>query len=522
VSFQVILGVGNSAVGAETRALLEESGEFRVVEAAGSAPDLVAAVARRDPDVALVHEDLGPLPVLDLTRELGLRHPHVAVVLAVRDDTAATYSAAMEAGARGVLTLPLSLEELQARLTAAGVWARTVRRHLSAELAGLSDVRGVGGTMVAVAGAKGGAGATVLAVHLALMAAAGGTQQRVCLVDFDLQTGDVPTVLDISYRRTVTDLVEVADELTARALQETLYAHRSGLRVLLPPAEGERAEDVTGHVARQVLGAIKSRFDVVVIDCGATVTEATAVAVEMADSVALVATPDVLCLRAAKRLLRLWERLQVRKDEDVTLVLNRASRTNEVQPDLAGRVVGAPVAGVTLPAAFRKLEPSLNSGSPERFEDVPLRRAIAELGHELKIVRPQPAAGRSRRRPRGRHGRGESGQVAAETVALTFLVLTVFLAIWQCVLYGYSYQLAGHAAVEGARKAAVGSPVEPAVRRDLPQAWRDDPDDVRVAAGGGTVTVSLEVPTVIPGLVSGPLRVAAQAAAVVERTWGWT
>ena len=520
MSFQVILGVGNAAVGAEIRALLEESGEFRVVEAAGSAPDLVAAVARRDPDVVLIHEDLGPLPVLDLTRELGLRYPHVAVVLAVRDDTTATYSAAMDVGARGVLTLPLSLEELQARLTAAAVWSRTVRRHLSAELAGLSDLRGVGGTMVAVAAAKGGAGATVLAAHLALLAAPG--QQRVCLVDFDLQAGDVPTVLDISYRRTVSDLVEVADELTARALEETLYAHRSGLRVLLPPAEGERAEDVTGHVARQVLGAIKSRFDVVVIDCGATVTEATAVAVEMADAVALVATPDVLCLRAAKRLLRLWERLQVRKDEDVMLVLNRASRTNEVQPELAGRVVGAPLAGVTLPAAFRKLEPSLNSGTPERFEDGPLRRAIAQLGHELRIVKPQPADGRVGRRARGRHRRGESGQVAAETVAIAFLVLTIFLAIWQCVLYGYSYQLAGHAAVEGARKLAVGSPVEPAVYRDLPAAWRD-PGDVSVAVGGDTVTVTLRVPTVIPGLTSsGPLRVSARAGTVAESTWGWT
>jgi pilus assembly protein CpaE len=521
MSFQVVLGVGNAAVGTEVRALLEESGEFRVLETARSAPDLVAATARRDPDVVLIHEDLGPLPVLDLARELGVRHPHVAVVLAVRDGSAATYGAAMEVGVRGVITLPLSLEELQARLTAAAVWSRTVRRHLSAELAGsLSDMAGVGGTMIAVAGAKGGAGATVTAVHLALLAAASSPQQRVCLVDFDLQAGDVPTVLDIANRRTILDLVEVADDLTARALEETLYAHKSGMRVLLPPAEGERAEDVTGHVARQVLGGIRSRFDVVVIDCGATVTEAGAVAVEMADSVLVVATPDVLCLRAAKRLVRLWERLQVRKDEDVTLVLNRASKANEVQPDLARRVVGTPLAGVRLPAAFRKLEPSLNSGSPERFEDVPLRRAFAELGHELKIVKALPAAGRTRRR--GRRRRGEAGQVAAETVALTFLVVTIFLAIWQCVLYGYSYVLAGHAAGEGARKLAVGSPVEPAVYRDLPAAWRD-PDDVQVAVGGGTVTVRLQVPTVIPGLTTAsPLWVSAESASPIEQTWWWT
>ena len=123
--------------------------------------------------------------------------------------------------------------------------------------------------MVAIAGAKGGVGATTVAVHLALEAARRGPDRSVCLVDFDLQAGDVRSYLDLTHRRSVGDLVDVASDLSSRQLDESLSAHPSGLRVLLPPPEGERAEDVTGDVARRILGALRSRFDVVVVDVGA-------------------------------------------------------------------------------------------------------------------------------------------------------------------------------------------------------------------------------------------------------------
>src|SRR4030095_12017120 len=125
---------------------------------------------------------------------------------------------------------------------------------------------GVGGTLLAVAGAKGGVGASTVAAHLALLARGNAQQRRVCLVDLDLQAGDVPQLLNLTYHRTISDLVEVSDELTARALEETLYVHPSGMRVLLAPGKGERGEDITGRVAKQVLGGLKARFDVVVVD----------------------------------------------------------------------------------------------------------------------------------------------------------------------------------------------------------------------------------------------------------------
>ena len=511
MTYQVLLGVGSHDVGVELRALLEESGEFRVLETAPTASDLIAAIGRREVDAILIHDQLGPVPVLDLVRELVARYPHIGVVLIVREGTAEVLTRAMEAGARGIVTLPLGLDEVQARLSAAAAWSRTVRRHLSGDLSDLAVGAGVGGTLVVVTGAKGGVGASTVAAHLALLTRTGGPQQRrVCLVDLDLQAGDIPQLLGLTHHRTITDLVEVSDELTARALEETLYVHPSGLRVLLGPAEGERSEDITGRVAKQVLGGLKARFDVVVVDCGTTVTEANAVAVEMADQALVVATPDVLCLRAAKRLIKLWGRLQVRKDDDLMLVMNRTSKQNEVQPDLAQRVVGVPLARSTLPAAFRSLESALNSGSPQLLEDGALQRALIELGQEAGVV-PLRRTGGGRRGRRGGGG-GEAGQVAVETVGISFLVFMIFAAIWQGILCGYTLMIGTHAANEGARRFAVHQDFRQAALTDLPSAWRDE---AQVSAGGSSVRVTLEVPVVVPGLNS-PLRLTMTAGTVVE------
>jgi pilus assembly protein CpaE len=511
VTYQVLLGVAGHELGVELRALLEESGEFRVLETAPTAGDLITAIGRREVEAVLIHEQLGPVPVLDLVRELVARYPHIGVVLIVREGTAEILSRSMEAGARGIVTLPLSLDEVQARLSAAAAWSRTVRRHLSGDLADLAvgAGAGVGGSLVVVAGAKGGVGASTIAAHLALLARTGDRQRRVCLVDLDLQAGDLPQLLNVTHHRTISDLVEVSDDLTARALEETLYVHPSGLRVLLAPGDGERGEDVTGRVAKQLIGGLKARFDVVVVDVGTTVTEANAVAVEMADQVLVVATPDVLCLRSAKRLIKLWGRLQVRKDDDLMLVVNRTSKQNEVQPDLAQRVVGVPLARTTLPAAFRSLEPALNSGSPQLLEDGSLQRALIDLGGEVGMMPLRRTGGRRGRRG---GGGGESGAISIETLGITFVVMIIFAAMWQGILMGYTAMLGAHAANEGARRLAVHQDFEGAAMADLPSAWRPGAE---VSASGSAVTVRLKVPVVTPWLDS-PIEMSMRAGTVVE------
>ncbi|WP_329197851.1 MULTISPECIES: AAA family ATPase [unclassified Streptomyces] len=333
------------------------------------------------PEVVLVHERIGPLPALELVREVALRFPAVGVVLLSSDAGPALFSAAMDSGARGLIGLPVTYEELAARVQAAAQWSAGVRRHLGG---GQQQPSGPGGRVVTVAGAKGGVGTTFTAVQFALAAAASG--RRTALMDLDLQAGDVGSYLDVQFRRSVADLAGIQD-ISPRVLQDAVYDDRTGLALLLAPGDGERGEEVDERAARLVIAALRARYELVVIDCGTQVTGANAAAVELAEVAVLVTTPDVVAVRAAKRLVRMWERLQVRKAEDTVMVVNRWSRHTEIQPALIEKITGTRVTRTPVPAAFKELQAVVDAGRVQDLDNrSTVKQALWKLAGELGLL----------------------------------------------------------------------------------------------------------------------------------------
>ncbi|MFE5186870.1 pilus assembly protein [Streptomyces sp. NPDC056628] len=104
---------------------------------------------------------------------------------------------------------------------------------------------------------------------------------------------------------------------------------------------------------------------------------------------------------------------------------------------------------------------------------------------------------------------------------MTPLILLTLVLLWQCVLVGYTYTLAGHAADEAVRAATAAdrgardAACQEAGFADLPGAWTGE---VRCGTGGGMVTadVKLEVPVLFPGSIGFPFTVDGHAGAVEE------
>ncbi|MER6060331.1 P-loop NTPase [Streptomyces sp. NPDC001792] len=351
------------------------------------------------PEVVVVHERIGPVPALELIREVALRFPAVGVILVTTDAGPGLFSAAMDSGARGLVALPLSYEELASRVQAVAQWSTGVRRHLGHG----SDVfGGVGGTVVTVSGAKGGVGTTLAAIQLALAAQASG--RPTALLDLDLQTGDVASYLDIQFRRSVVDLAAITD-ISPRVLADAVFRHDTGLALLLAPGEGERGEEVTDRVARQIVSALRSRYEVVVVDCGAQLSGAGAAVVEMADTALLVTTPDVIAVRAAKRTVRMWDRLQIRKAEETTVVVNRHTRSTEIQPALVQRITGTALARTAIPANFKELQAVVDAGRVHELDNrSSVKQALWGLAGELGLVRAAEGAAAHRGSGRGPGG----------------------------------------------------------------------------------------------------------------------
>lgn len=515
-STTVVLGVADGALCAALRTTLSEIEGVQIEHVASSTAELATAVDRLKPGVVLVHERLGPDPVWQLIRDLSYRLPACSVLVITADPGPEVFARALDVGARGVVTLPLSYDDIRARLTGASDWAAQMQRLLPAVPG--DDGRG---TVVAFAGAKGGVGTTTVATHLALDAVRLQPGRQVCLVDLDLEKGDVTGVLEVRHGRSIADLAKVAADLSPFTIPDAVVVHESGLHVLLTPADVREVEVVTLLAVRQILSVLRREYELVVVDAGSHVTPMQATMVDLADEVVAVATPDVLCLRSLRRSLSAWETLGVRRETDVRVLLNRASPA-DLSPADVGRMVQARVMGFGLPAAFRRLEPAINARDPWVVRDRAWNDHLRAVGRELGIAPYAPngagpvTTGTRGRRHRQRR-RSSDGSISVETVGLVPLAFFVALLCWQVLLVALTFVWSGHAAGAGARALSVGGDPGPAARASLPDSVANGLSvDPERAGGTRRVTVTLSAPLVAPGLVNLPFRVTSTRAVVVE------
>lgn len=123
---------------------------------------------------------------------------------------------------------------------------------------------------------------------------------------------------------------------------------------------------------------------------------------------------------------------------------------------------------------------------------------------------------------RGDKGRlgDDRGQVSVEFLGMTPLIILTLVLLWQCVLLGYTFTLAGNAADEAARAATASegqSACAEAGLQHLPDSWQGGAT-VECDANGDFVTadVTLQVPVLFPGSIGFPFTVEGHAGAVQE------
>ena len=425
MSARLLIAVADDETARRAAAQAREA-ELEVVDMVIDPDELHRALRRLDVDVVLLHDALGGTPVLDLARELSAAFPEVGLILLAAEDSPGLLRAAMQAGLRDVVALPLALESFEASVRAASQWSRTMRDRVTGE-------ESAGGAL----------GGQLDRRRRAPRAASGRPRSRctsasprpgwrpgrpVCLVDFDLQKGDFRALLDTPHRRSVVDLVVVSNEISVRHLQETLYTHKDGFRLLLAPEEGEKAEDVDSdgrpqrarggqgapradrrrHRRRRHRGDRDRGRDG---DPGARRDDARTCSRCAACGGCASSGSGSACARTRTS----------------QIVLNRASRRREIQPDLARKVVGDTMAQTTIPADFNALEAAVNTGSPSRLEDNKLRGAFEALANELEIVPRADEVAPRDDEPRGLLARlgGERGQTTVEFMGMFPILLVI-------------------------------------------------------------------------------------------------
>ena len=513
---RAVIAIADQVIVQELRSRLDQSdSEVEVAFIAESTQEMVAAVLSHRPQLVFVHDQLGPGSVTHTVRDLTLRNPSLAVLVVTTSESAATYSAALDAGARGVLAYPFGLEDLNHRLSAVLEWSQVVRTAIADSPNSLDVQATRGARVVAVAGAKGGVGTTVIASHLAWDVATSEPKMRVCLVDLDIEKGDVPSYLDVSHRVSVADLAKISEDLAARAVADTVVVHSSGLHLLLAPVEIRDTEFVSPEAVRRILAQLRTLYHLVVVDTGSAITTTQAAAVESADVTLQIVTADVPALRAARRQVVAWESLSVTSADTVHVVVNRFVRRSEIQQDTIDALALGQRSEVLIPDLDRGLERAGNSRTPSEVRNAAWWKSLRAVGKELDVMRTYRDAARAsvraaaedaaetapvaaRRGGRkakkvpaaaGRRASSEAGQVTLENAALVPVAMVILVVCLQFVLLGVSFVWSGVAADAAARAVSIGTSPQAAVAQALPSSM-----DAQVSTSGSSVRVRVKAP----------------------------
>ena len=180
------------------------------------------------------------------------------------------------------------------------------------------------GVVTVVFSPRGGAGKTTLATNLAV-ALAEATPDRVAILDLDLLFGHVPMLLDLAPRTALSAISPGA----IRALDREAFAYylakhaESSLRVLVGTLRPEESELVTGEHVRAAIDLLRRQFVHVVVDAGSRFAEPCLAAIEAAERVVVVCTPEPVAVRDTRECQRVLRDLLGYPQEQVGYVLNR-------------------------------------------------------------------------------------------------------------------------------------------------------------------------------------------------------
>ena len=364
----------DSASLGEVSAALGESPNIKVSEATAGYGEGARAVQRSEADMVIIDEVAGdPSAVVEQIEQIA---PELPIIVVLGQEEEAMAQACILAGARAYLFRPFNpadLLEIIERIQAKEDRRRKLRTARSSTQ---------WGKVIAVHGAKGGVGATAVAVNLAV-AARQLTGQCVALVDVNLLGGDVGVALNLVSDNSIGDVVAHLRQLDSDLLTDTMVQHRpSGVLVLLSPNQLERAEVISGEETASVLTACRAEFDLTIVDTSSRLDEHTLAALDLADGVLLICTPEIASLKNAARFLRLGQQLGYGSDK-TRLVINRHNSHGsiplaEIEANLGHKM------SFSLSSDSVPMIESLNAGEP-----VVSMRPRSRIARELRSLTKQ-------------------------------------------------------------------------------------------------------------------------------------
>ncbi len=252
---------------------------------------------------------------IDRINALRQEMPDVPVIAGLGQVDIATSRQLLRKGVGDIVALPFAMDELLTAIVDAA-------EKLSADQ--IEEQRLA--PFITVMKTIGGTGSTTLATHLAAqMASDMGDQYRACVIDLDVQSGDVASYLGCSSRSSLIDLLEADGRLDGELMSSVVTEGHDRVDVIAAPTEIMPIESIEFDQLMRVITTARKSYDLVIVDLPASFTNWSLSTVFAADLSIMVGTLTIPSLRHAKRKLDFLISMGIDRSA-IAVVLNRVEK----------------------------------------------------------------------------------------------------------------------------------------------------------------------------------------------------
>jgi pilus assembly protein CpaE len=362
--------------------------DIDVAGTAGSGEEAIQVALEMRPDVIVMDINMPGMDGIAASEIITQRLPNSAVIMMSVHGEAEHLKRAMLAGAREFLVKPFSGDEFATSIKR--VYERELARREELQAARDAAVPQVGHgpenvedhQVIAVFSPKGGAGRTTIATNLAL-ALKRETNQRVALIDANLQFGDVGVLLNLNPKnRSMLDAVE-GGEPDRDIVESVVIDHSTGIRVLLAPPSPEGADLVTPAYLRKMTEMLRENHDWVVVDLPSGLNDHSLGILDAADQILVVAALEITTIKNVRLFLEVADQLDYERSK-LRLVINRSDASQGIRIGDVEASIRRPIDG-SIVSDGRLAVLAVNRGVPFVIShpESPLSRDITTLARTL-------------------------------------------------------------------------------------------------------------------------------------------